>query len=112
LKKDGFKLQNVSVRPQETNDYFHRVVLVTRQSLDSKRKKNGGDFDESRFTVSRTSETGVLWCRFEIKEGLPNYINMRKTRVQFLAWAITKKLDDIFEELAERRMSYPEKLTS
>jgi hypothetical protein len=30
LKKDGFKLQNVSVRPRETNDYFHRVVLVTR----------------------------------------------------------------------------------
>jgi hypothetical protein len=30
LKKDGFKLQNVSVRPREMNDYFHRVVLVTR----------------------------------------------------------------------------------
>ncbi|HXR32551.1 MAG TPA: hypothetical protein VN830_02495 [Verrucomicrobiae bacterium] len=30
LKKEGFKLQNVSVRPRELNDYFHRVVLVTR----------------------------------------------------------------------------------
>src|SRR5271157_5665024 len=30
LKKDGFKVQNVSVRPREFNDYFHRVVLVTR----------------------------------------------------------------------------------
>jgi hypothetical protein len=30
LKKDGFKLQNVSARPREMNDYFHRVVLVTR----------------------------------------------------------------------------------
>jgi hypothetical protein len=30
LKEDGFKLQNVSVRPRELNDYFHRVVLVTR----------------------------------------------------------------------------------
>ncbi|MFI5097380.1 MAG: hypothetical protein ACHQT6_05340 [Candidatus Acidiferrales bacterium] len=30
LKEDGFKLQNVSVRPREMNDYFHRVVLVTR----------------------------------------------------------------------------------
>lgn len=30
LKKDGFKLQNVSVRPREMDDYFHRVVLVTR----------------------------------------------------------------------------------
>jgi hypothetical protein len=30
LKKDGFKLQNVSVRPREMNDYFHRVVLVKR----------------------------------------------------------------------------------
>ena len=30
LKKDGFKMQNVSVRPRETHDYFHRVVLVTR----------------------------------------------------------------------------------
>ena len=30
LKKDGFKLQNVSVRPREMDDYYHRVVLVTR----------------------------------------------------------------------------------
>jgi len=30
LKKDGFKVQNVSVRPKEAHDYFHRVVLVTR----------------------------------------------------------------------------------
>lgn len=31
LKKDGFKMQNVSVRARETHDYFHRVVLVTQQ---------------------------------------------------------------------------------
>jgi hypothetical protein len=30
LKKDGFKLQNVSLLPRELNDNFHRVVLVTR----------------------------------------------------------------------------------
>jgi Dolichyl-phosphate-mannose-protein mannosyltransferase len=30
LKKEGFKMQNVSVRPKETHDYFHRVILVTR----------------------------------------------------------------------------------
>jgi hypothetical protein len=30
LKKDGFKVQNVSVRPIEFHDYYHRVVLVTR----------------------------------------------------------------------------------
>jgi hypothetical protein len=30
LKKDGFKMQNVSVRPKEAHDYFHRVILVTR----------------------------------------------------------------------------------
>ena len=30
LKKDGFKLQIVSRRPQETHDYFHRIILVTR----------------------------------------------------------------------------------
>lgn len=30
LKKDGFKLQNVSVRPVESHDYLHRVVLVSR----------------------------------------------------------------------------------
>jgi hypothetical protein len=30
LKEDGFKLQNVSVRPREMNDYFHRVVLAKR----------------------------------------------------------------------------------
>jgi hypothetical protein len=30
LKKDGFKLKNVSVRPPELHDYFHRVVLVTQ----------------------------------------------------------------------------------
>jgi len=30
LKNDGFKLQNVSVRPRELNDYYHRVVLATR----------------------------------------------------------------------------------
>ena len=29
LKNDGFKMKNVSVRPIETHDYFHRVVLVT-----------------------------------------------------------------------------------
>jgi hypothetical protein len=30
LKKDGFKMKNVSVQPLEMHDYFHRVVLVTR----------------------------------------------------------------------------------
>jgi len=30
LKNDGFKMQNVSVLPREYDDYFHRVVLVTR----------------------------------------------------------------------------------
>jgi hypothetical protein len=30
LKKDGFKLQNVSVRPVEFHDYLHRVVLASR----------------------------------------------------------------------------------
>jgi hypothetical protein len=30
LKKEGFKMQNVSVRPKETHDYFHRVILVMR----------------------------------------------------------------------------------
>jgi Dolichyl-phosphate-mannose-protein mannosyltransferase len=30
LKNDGFKMKNVSVRPLEAHDYFHRVVLVTR----------------------------------------------------------------------------------
>jgi len=29
LKKDRFKVQNVSVRPRELNGYMHRVVLVT-----------------------------------------------------------------------------------
>ena len=30
LKNDGFKMKNVSVRPIEAHDYFHRVVLATR----------------------------------------------------------------------------------
>jgi hypothetical protein len=30
LKNDGFKMKNVSVRPPEAHDYYHRVVLVTR----------------------------------------------------------------------------------
>ena len=30
LKKDGYSLKPVSVRPKETHDYFHRVILVSQ----------------------------------------------------------------------------------
>jgi hypothetical protein len=49
---------------------------------------------------------------FEIKKGFPNYCEPRKTRVPYSTWAITRKLDDIFEGIAERRMSHPERLAS
>lgn len=36
LKKDGYTLKNVSVRPRETNDYLHRVVLVSRRPVNGR----------------------------------------------------------------------------
>jgi len=49
---------------------------------------------------------------FKIKKGFPDYRNLRKTRVPYSAWGITRKLYDIFEDIAERRVSHPERLAS
>jgi hypothetical protein len=49
---------------------------------------------------------------FEIKKGFPDYSNLRKTRVLYPARDITRKLYDILEEIAERRVSHPERLAS
>jgi hypothetical protein len=49
---------------------------------------------------------------FEIKKGFPDYSNLRKTPVPYPAWGITRKLYDFFEDIAERRVSRPERLAS
>jgi hypothetical protein len=49
---------------------------------------------------------------FEIKKGFPDYRNLRKTRMPYPAWGITRKLYDIFEDMAERQVSHPERLAS
>jgi len=35
------------------------------------RMRTVGSAHENRCTVSRTSETGILWCRFRVKEEIP-----------------------------------------
>ena len=49
---------------------------------------------------------------FEIKKGFPDCRNLRKTPVPYPARDITRKLYDIFEGIAERRVSHPERLAS
>ena len=49
---------------------------------------------------------------FEIKKGFPDYSNLRKTRAPYPVWGITRRLHDIFEGIADRRVSHPERLTS
>jgi hypothetical protein len=43
---------------------------------------------------------------FENRKGVSDYRNLRKTRVPYSAWGVTRKLCDIFEEIAERRVSH------
>jgi hypothetical protein len=49
---------------------------------------------------------------FEIKKGFPDCCNLQKTPVPYPAWGITRKLYDIFEGIAERRVSHLERLAA
>jgi len=65
--------------------------------------------------VSRCREQARLvydGAVFEIKMVFPGFSDLRKSRMLCPAWGIVIKLCDTFEEIAERRMSHPERLTS
>jgi len=46
---------------------------------------------------------------FEIKRRIPNYRDLWTTRVPYPVYGTTEKLNDIFEETSERRMSSSER---
>jgi len=46
---------------------------------------------------------------FKIKRRIPNYRDLWTTRVPYPVYGTTEKLNDIFEETAERRMSSSER---
>jgi hypothetical protein len=65
--------------------------------------------------VSRCREQARLvydGAVFEIIMVFPQFSDLRRSRVLCPAWGIVPKLCDTFAEIAERRMSHLERLTS